>query len=172
MKETTVWQFTNQKRLTKSEFINYFERKVFRTIRKFEMLPKNKIFKLKMPQNSNKGGTPSGADLNTTILKHILEKKFKVDFSSSPNISSDNLSQAAESIFKNLLNGKMSGPKPDDKPLYYLSDKEVELYAKLKNIKGKKRIEDKKIQLLFNKFKKKNQDLELNVVKALGQIQN
>jgi hypothetical protein len=156
----TVWKFTNQKELNKSQFIDYIERKVFRTIRKHQMLPKNKIINLKKSQ-----------DLNTAVLKKILEKKFTVKFCTKPNISSDNLSQSAEEIFENILKGKFTGPQPDNRPLYYLSDKEIELYAKLENIKGAKRKTNKKIQNLFEKFLKKNKDLELNIIKGISQIQ-
>jgi len=160
-KQNHVWEFTNQRKLTKPEFINYFERKVFRTIRKHKMLDPKKNITLKKADN-----------LNTIVLKKVLEKKFTVAFSAKPNLSVDNLSQVAEDSFKNILQGKFAGPKLGDKPLNQISDKELELYAKLKNIKGKKRIKDKKVQSLFEKFLKKNQDLELNVVKAVGQIQN
>jgi hypothetical protein len=164
----TVWTFTNKRELNKSEFLNYIERKVFRTIRKFNMLPKTITIK-----KSN--------DLNTTVLKHIIEKKFPVKFMPSsegtyrsgtkPNLSSDNLSELAEQIFKNTLKGNYTNPKSQiPNPLQYISDKEVELYAKLSNIKGTKRKQDKKIQSLFQKFLKKNQDLELNIVKAAGQL--
>jgi len=155
----TVWTFTNKRELNKSEFLNYIERKVFRTIRKFDMLPRDKTITLKKAN-----------DLNTNVLKKILETKFPVEFSAKPNLSSDNLSKSAEDIFKNILKGDYKGPSPDDKPLYFLSDKEIELYAKLSNIKGTKRKQDKKIQTLFAKFLKKNQDLELNIVKAVGQL--
>ena len=155
----TVWTFTNKKKLDKSQFIDYVERKVFRTIRKYSMLPKDKIIKIK-----------KSSDLNTIILKEILETKFKVKISTKSNLSSDNLSQVAEDIFKNVIKGRYKGSSPDNKPLYFLSDKEVELYAKLKNIKGDKRKRDKKIQLLFEKFLIKNQDLELNVIKAMAQF--
>jgi hypothetical protein len=160
--EKHVWQFTNQKKLTKKQFIDYFERKVFRTIRKYEMLPKNRVIHLKKSEN-----------LNTIVLKKILEKKFSVEFSKNPNFSSENLSQCAEEIFQNILKGNFSGLKPKDRlarPLYFLSDREVELYAKLNNIKGTKRKKDEKIQALFEKFLEKNPDLEINIVRALGQI--
>ena len=156
---TTVWAFTNQRELNKSQFIDYVERKVFRTIRKYQMLPKDKVIQLKESKN-----------LNTTVLKKILETKFQVKFTKAPNISSDNLSQIAEDTFQNILKGKFEGPQPEDKPLYFLSDKEIELYAKLKSIKGEKRKQNKKIQTLFSKFLKKNQDLELNIIKALKQL--
>ena len=157
-----VWEFTNQRKLTKKEFISYFERKVFKTIRKFNLLPKNKIFTIK---KSN--------DINTKILTKILETKFEVKTTGKPNTSSENLSTIAEDIFDNLLEGKFKGKKPKDKliyPLYYHSDAEVELYTKLTNLKGTKSKRKKHVQELFNKFKDKNPDLEINVVKALAQI--
>lgn len=153
-----VWKFTNQKELNQKEFENYFERKIFRTIRKYSMLPKDRIIKIKKAD-----------DLNTQILFEILKNKFRVEFSDSPNISSENLSQNAENIFKNILEGKFSYLK-NNSPLYFLSDREIELYAKIKKIKGMKRKSDKKIQSLFRKFLSKNQDLEINVVRAMEQI--
>lgn len=155
----TVWAFTNKRELDKNQFIDYVERKVFRTIRKHQMLPKDKIILLKNDKS-----------INYQILKNIIEKKFQVKESNNPNLLNDNLSQASEDIFKNLLKGTFEGPTPQKSPLYFLSDKELELYAKLKNIEGKKRTGDEKIQKLFEKFLKKNQDLELNIVKALSQL--
>lgn len=154
-----VWKFTNGRELNKSEFINYFERKVFRTIRKFQMLPKDKTFTLKKDNN-----------LSTIILKQILETKFQVNYATNPNTSSDNLSQSAEDIFENIIKGKFKTPQQTNAPLIYLSDKEVELYAKLKDIKGTKRKQDKKIQNLFKKFLNKNQDLEINILNAQNQL--
>ena len=155
----TVWKFTNQKELDKSQFINYFERKVFRTIRKFQILPKEKIFILKKSKN-----------LNTLILKQILETKFQVEYSNNPNTSSDNLSQSAEDIFKNIIQGNFNIAQKTNAPLIQLSDKEIKLYGELKNIKGEKRKQDKKIQSLFEKFLTKNQDLEINILNAANQL--
>jgi hypothetical protein len=157
-----VWEFTNQRKLNKKEFIDYFEKKVFKTIRKFEMLPKDKIFVIK-----------KGDGINTAVLTKVLEKKFEVKTDGKVNTSSDNLSEIAEDIFGNLLNGKFDGAKPKDKliyPFYYHSDAEIELYAKLVGIKGDKSPRDKNIQVLFDKFRKKNPDLEINVVRALAQL--
>ncbi len=161
--EKNVWEFTNQKKLDKKEFIAYFEKKVFKTIRKYGLLPKNKIFKIR-----------KSGDLNTIVLKYILEQKFSVVFSNKPNVISDNLSDISEEIFINILNGIFSGllPKENDIgiPLYFNSDKELILYAKLKNLKGSLRKRDKKVQELFSKFIVKNPDLEINIIKALGQL--
>jgi hypothetical protein len=155
----TVWTFTNKRELNKSQFIDYVERKVFRTIRKHKILPKDRVITLKKLE-----------DLNTAVLKKIIEKKFGVKFSTNPNTSSENLSQSAEDVFKNILKGNFKKQIPKNAPLSQLSDKEIELYAKLTNTKGTKRKQDKKIQNLFNKFLKKNQDLELNIVKAIEQL--
>jgi len=178
--QSIVWTFTNQTQLNKKQFLNYVERKVFRTIRKHNLLPKNKIFILKK-WLSSKEGAPGGANtLNAKVLKQILETKFTVKMTHDSRLTthdSSNLSQIAEDIFKKILKGNFkpttnSQQLIDTKtPLLYLSDKEVELYAKLKNIKGIKRKQNKKIQTLFKKFLTKNQDLELNIIKAAEQIQ-
>jgi hypothetical protein len=155
----TVWTFTNKRELDKNQFIDYVERKVFRTIRKHQILPQDKVIILK------KANT-----LNAQILKQILQTKFQVKHSTKPNISTDNLSQAAEDIFKKITKGNFKNKPKTNAPLIQLSDKEIELYAKLKNIKGEKRKQDKTIQALFNKFLSKNQDLEINIIKAQNQL--
>ena len=146
----TVWKFTNQKELDKNQFVDYVQRKVFRTIRKEQMLPKNKTITLK---NSN--------TLNTLVLKEILETKFEVKYDTNPNLSPDNLSQSAEEIFENIIKGNFNTKPKTNAPLIQLSDKEIELYAKLKNIKGTPRKQNKKIQTLFKK---------LNILKAQTQL--
>lgn len=163
--EKYVWEFTNQRKLNKKEFINYFEKKVFKTIRKYQLLPKDKIFLIKEDKK-----------INTVVLKHILNKKFQVIKSDKPNTSSNNLSDVAELTFENILQGNFIGPKPKEKnliyPLYFHSDKEIEVYSKLNNLEGIKTKRNKQVQELFNKFLDKNQDLEINVIKALMQITN
>lgn len=154
-----VWEFTNKRKLNKKEFVGYFERKIFRTIRKYRMLPK----KLEIVLKKSLG-------LNTAVLKKVLEKKFVVKFGSKPNLSSDNLSFVAEDFFKNVLCGEFSGVRPKNQPLYFLSDREIELYAKLMGIKGEKRKKNPRIQSLFEKFIKKNPDLEINIVNGLSQL--
>ena len=154
-----IWKFTNQRELTALQFIDYFERKIFRTIRKYNMLPKDRKIRLE------KAGL-----LNTILLKHVLEKKFSVVFSSKANMFSNNLSGVAEDCFKDVLNGKFKVSKIRANPLCNLSDKEIELYARLVGLKGVKRRPDKKIKSLFDKFVDKNPDLEHNIVNAVSQL--
>ena len=156
-----VWKFTNQTQLCKNCFIDYLERKVFRTIRKYQMLPENREITLKKDNS-----------LNSAVLKSILEKKFQVKFSTKPNFSSENLSQVSEDAFSNIIKGNFAGKKPKDnisRPLYFISDSEIELYAKFKSIKEKAREKNKKIHELFERFSK-NPDLEHNIVNALLQL--
>lgn len=157
-----VWEFTNQTKLCKRCFIDYLERKLFKTIRKYGMLPESREIKIK-----------KSAGLNTRVLESILKGKFPVKFSSKPDFSSKNLSDISEEIFSNILKGKFTGEKPKNKlayPLYFITDKEIELYAKLKNIDGKKTKRNIKIQELFKKFMEKNPDLEHNIVNAYLQL--
>jgi len=159
MNKQIVWTFTNKKQLSKPEFLDYVERKVFRTIRKYNMLPENRVITIKKSEN-----------INTQVLKYIIEKKFEVKFSNKTNISQENLSEIAEKIFSEILKGVFKRHIPINQPLYYLSDKEIELYAKLTNIKAKSRAKDKRIQLLFEKFMQKNPDLEHNIINAAAQL--
>ena len=155
MKSEIVWRFTNNRELTATEFVDYFERKVFKTIRKYNLLPRNRIVKL------GRDGS-----LNVAVLKHILEKKFKVKFVSKSGFSKGGLSERAEEVFKNVLAGKFDSRRGQVGALGLLSDAEIELYAQLVGVRGKKRKRDKKVQELFCKFVKKNPDLEHNVVGA------
>lgn len=162
MVEKFVWEFTNQRKLNKKEFLDYVERKVFRTIRKYSMLPENRKIVLK---KSN--------DLNFVVLKHILETKFSVSLSTKSKFSIKNLSDISEESFKNILSGKFEGPKNSKDlmmPLCDISDKEIEVYAHLISLEGKKTKRDERIQELFERFMKKNPDLEHNIVNAVGQL--
>ncbi len=152
-----VWKFTNQTQLCKHCFIDYIERKVFRTIRKYSMLPENRIILLRKSDNSN-------------ILQSILEKKFIVKL--GDKFSAETLSEIAEQIFNNISKGNFSGPKPKDslcRPFYFVSEKELEVYAKLKSLKYTKRKENMKVKSLLNKFSK-NPDIEHNIVNAFLQL--
>lgn len=165
-----VWEFTNQKKLTKKEFISYFERKVFSTIRKYGMLSGKSVKSREVVVFDDK-------TINSRVLAYILEKKFKVRLVSknSKNVfRSYDLSDVAEMIFLDVLKGKFgSDDLKLDKlraPLGRLLDREVRLYADLNGIKGTKKKRDDGISKLFSKFKINNPDLEQNVVKAFEQV--
>lgn len=149
-----VWKFTNQTELCKNCFTDYIERKIFRTVRKYNLLD-GRTIKLKK-ENS----------LNYNILKNILSKKFEIKQGS---ISTENLSGLAERGFLGVLRGDFSKAKSNS-PLQDVSDDELELYAKLRNIRGKVRNKNIKVQELFKRFIKKNPDLEINIIGAVEQL--
>lgn len=158
-----VWKFTNGIELNEKEFLNYFERKVFRTIRKFEML-KNVFCK--------EINVSSEEDLNTKVLNYVLATKLHVKFSAKPFFSYRNLSDISEDNFLKILDGKFKRKKKEinNMPLYFHSDKEIQLYAKLRKIEGKERVRNKRVRELFDKFMIKNPDIEHNVVNAFEQL--
>lgn len=154
-----VWKFTNQTKLCRACFIDYVERKVFAAIRKYSMMPSDRVFRIKKESS-----------LNYRVLKAILEKKFTVK--PGKVFVSDNLSLVAEKVFENIIRGEFNGSHPKDsvsRPLYFVSDAEIELYAKLRQIKGNKREKDKRVRELFARFFK-NPDLEHNIVNAFLQM--
>ncbi len=158
-----VWRFTNGKELTEKEFYDYFERKIFKTIRKYGMI--KDFYKKEIP-------IEKGDELNKKVLNYVLSKKFKTKISDKGFFSYLSLTEIAEKIFENILKGDfMKKPfNPGSAPLQFLKDEEIELYSDLKKIEGKKRKKNERIQSLFLKFKKKNPDLENNILKAFLQI--
>ena len=101
-KKKPVWKFTNGTELNEKEFLNYIERKVFKTIRRFEML-KNRA--------DNEIFISASDDLNTKVLNYILATKFSLKFSAKPFFSSENLSDVSEENFLKILDGKFKRKK-------------------------------------------------------------
>ncbi|MEM4331015.1 MAG: hypothetical protein QW273_03350 [Candidatus Pacearchaeota archaeon] len=163
MNRKIVWRFTNGKELNEKEFCEYFERKIFKTIRKYQMI--KEFYNKEIP-------IIEGEELNKKVLNYVLSKKFKTKISKKSIFSYKSLTEIAEKIFENILKGKFKKMPTDlsKAPLQLLKDEEIELYALLKNIEGKKRKKNERIQKLFQKFKEKNPDLENNILKAFLQV--
>lgn len=130
-----VYEFTNQRKLCGRCFVNYFQKKVLYTIRKFGMI-----------RNGDAVGYFSSNHFRRVVLEDVLEmfaeranvelvkngKKGKLAISST-------LDSESEGIIQSLINGKekdLEKFKPVSgkiiKPLYLFSDEEVLLYAKLR----------------------------------------
>jgi len=110
-----VWKFTNQQQLCEKCFVEYFEKKVRSTIRKY-----------KMPINPVNGNSLNAKVINS-IIKNLPERKGK--------ISEENLDAISLAVLNEMINGKaenLASLHPKNQPLYFLSDKEIELYAKIK----------------------------------------
>lgn len=150
-----VWKFTNQQQLCSLCFSKYFEKKVKSAIGKYRM-PIQKI-----KSNSLK------AEVINSIIKELPERKGK--------ISLDNLNNISNTILYIIMyddKNKLKKLLPKNQPLYFLSDKEILLYAKIKKIKGKIKEKEKtrKIKEIDNfvqLIEEKNPDIRHNIVKAL-----
>jgi hypothetical protein len=156
-KSKPVWKFTNKRQLCASCFTRYFEKKVRTTIRKYN-IPIYNIggsLKAKVIGNITKG-----------IIKNLPQKKGKLSAESLNDISTKILY-----IMMHDNKDKLKTLLPRNQPLYFLSNKEILLYAKIKGIKG--RIEEKKgkmqeIDNFIKLIEKKNPDIRHNIVIALS----
>ncbi len=134
-------------------FVKYFEKKVKNTIRKYNM-PIHKI--------KNKS---LKAKIINFIIQNLPERKGKLQEDSLDDISNKIIyvmMYDEKNKLKNLL--------PKNQPLYFLSDKEILLYARIKKIKGelkRKRRELKEIDNFIQTVEEKNPDIRHNIVNAL-----
>jgi len=168
-----VYEFTNQRKLCKTCFVRWFQKKVLYTIRKFEMIKKNEVIGY---DNSGFRGIVLEDVLKMFAEKSIVElapqaytkevrepaeagpEKFSLKiFTKGIKLPSkkklDKIAIAsttdleADKIIHFLIKGKGKLDSAVDgkiiKPLYLFLDKEVLLYAKLRKLKFKK-IKEKK----------------------------
>ena len=71
----TVWTFTNKKELNKSQFIDYVERKVFRTIRKYKSLPIEDKLLNKILEAGTRASTTGNMQLYSIVVTKDEEIK-------------------------------------------------------------------------------------------------
>jgi len=167
-----VYEFTNQRKLTKAEFLRWFQKKVLYTIRKFQMIKSGDIIAYE-----NKG------DFRGVVLEDVLKmfsekadiklvknksnKSTKRAVSSTTDTESDKL--VHELIKGNVKNLKELGSVVGKiiKPLYLFLDKEVLLYAKLKKLKYKKKVEKKdKISNFIDDLEQKHPEIKHAIVNS------
>ena len=136
-----VYEFTNKRKLTKREFIHWFEKKFLYTLRKFDMIHRGEVIAYE-----NKG------DFKGIVLEHMLklysEKSFvelvkenkKYTKKALTETTDDGAKRIAEIIIKGDAN-ELEKISPiygkEIKPLFLFLDKEVLLYAKLMDLKFK-----------------------------------
>lgn len=148
-----IWKFTNKQQLCEKCFAEYFERKVKSTIRKYNM-----------PIQAVKGNSVKAKVINS-ILKNLPERKGK--------ISEENLDDISLAILNEVMHGKSENLKkflPKNQLLYFISYKEIEIYAKIKKIKGTIKEatgKKKKLNDFIKRIEEKNPDIRHNVVLAL-----
>ena len=143
-----VWEFTNKQKLCRKCFIVYFEKKVKSTIRKYNM-PITFIKKKGLK-----------AEIINKIILGLPKRAGITDDKSLDEIS-------AGIIFEMMHKGNIGKFFPKNQPLYFLSDKEIRLYAKIKKIKGKLFEREGKIESFLKFLEQKNPDIRHNVVNAV-----
>ena len=167
-----VYEFTNKRKVTKREFIHWFQKKFLYTIRKFKMISQNDIIGFE-----NKG------DFRGVVLENLLEmftERAMVDIVKLPSkkitkiavpFTTDTEADKIVNIIvkNNISKLKDSGPISGKliKPLYLFLDKEVLLYAKLMNLKFKKTKEDKdKLSRFIDDLENKHPEIKHSIIKS------
>lgn len=175
----SVYEFTNKRKLCKTCFIRYFEKKVLYTIRKFEMIKQGDII-----------GYKKENDFKSAVLGDILDflsEKSNLEVVKLPNKKANkiaiesSLDSEANEVVGIMINGNYSKLKKElpteeriVKPLYLFLDEEILLYAKLKNIKFTEnpKSRNNKIESFLDNFEKKHPEVKRAVVNSLLELYN
>ncbi len=173
-----VYEFTNQRKLTKSEFLKWFQKRVLYTIRKFGMIKNGDVIIYE-----NKGGFrgvvledvlkmfSEKADVKLIKKNTFKSKRGKFAIPNTLDIESDK-------IIHSLIEGDVKDLKKVSpaigktiKPLYLFLDEEVLLYAKLKNLKFKKKIEKKdKLSNFIDDLETKHPEIKQAIINGYLEI--
>lgn len=172
----SVYEFTNQRKLCKTCFITYFNKKVLFTLRKYHLIKSGDII-----------GYKKKDDFRNIVLENILlfiSERYGFNIVKLPNKKANKIAVAStldsesHDIVNVVIEGDSSNLKnilPSDgnfiKPLYLFLDEEILLYAKLKNLKYKpvKKTEDR-INNLLNDFEKKHPEVKRAVVNSILEL--
>ena len=166
-----VYEFTNKRKLTKREFLNWFERKFLFTNRKFQMMKKGDIV---LFENKR--------DFRGVVLENLLEMfierapvRVVKSGKHTKKAITNTLDVETDKIIKTIIKGKAKNLKKSGyiegkliKPLYLFLDKEVKLYADLKGLKYKKIKDTKKdkISQFIEDMEKQHPELKHAVVES------
>ena len=192
-----VYEFTNQRKLTKSEFLRWFQKKVLYSIRKFGMIKNGDVvvyenkgdFRGVVLENvlkmfSGKGNVEivklrsQARDIDKKLItknslvnnsKKSQAKQGKVKIAMPLTINTESDKLVHNLIKGNAKNLKEFGPVVGKiiKPLYLFLDEEVLLYAKLKKLKFKKKVEKKdKISNFINDLEVKHPEIKHAIINS------
>ena len=170
-KTKPVYEFTNQRKLCKNCFIQWFQKKFLYTIRKFGMIKRGDVVSVK------------GNDYGAVVLKYlfgILEEKGVIELKGKGGkvAMTSTLDNESEEMVSELISGdekNLKNLKPVDgnviKPLYLFLDEEILLYAKLKGLKFKAtREKETKIGKFINELEIKHPEIKRAVVSSYLKI--
>lgn len=172
-KTKPVYEFTNKRKLCKRCFINYFQKKVLYTIRKFNMIKKGNVIAYRK-NNDFKG------IILEEMLKFIAGKtEIKLNSKKTNKIAvGSSVDSEADNVIKTLIKGNVSELKRNlpvqgniIKPLYLFLDEEILLYAKLKHLKFKKsKLKRDKIKTFEDEFEKKHPEVKRAIVNSILEL--
>ena len=193
-----VYEFTNQRKLTKSEFLRWFQKKVWYTIRKFGMIKNGdvvvyenkgdfrgvvlkdvlKMFvgkgNVEIVKLSTSSFPPTPPNKLASLSKQLTKKHKLTKFNKLKIARSSTLNTESDKLVHNLIKGnaknlKEFGPVVGKiiKPLYLFLDEEVLLYAKLKKLKFKKKVEKKdKISNFIEELEVKHPEIKHAIINS------
>lgn len=172
-KTKPVYEFTNKRKLCARCFVNYFQKKILYTLRKFKMIRQGDII-----------GYKKTKDFKGVVLENILKfisEKSGVEVVVLPDkrankIASDSSADSeAEEIINVLIRGKifqlnkeLPVEKNVIKPLYLFLDEEILLYAKLLNLKFSNKEEK---STFIGEFEKKHPEVKRAIVNSLLKLE-
>lgn len=166
-----VYEFTNKRKVTKKEFLRWFEKKFLYTIRKFNMIKNGDIIGYK---KTNDFRSIVLEDLLNMLITKAPIEIVKLSNKKANKIASFETSDLeADKIIQEIFKGDFSKTKelPVNrkiiKPLYLFLDKEVLLYAKLKGLKHnipKNKVD--KISKFIEDLEKKHPEIKHSIVNS------
>ena len=169
MSKEKIYLLSCGKWLDRRGFIKYFERKILYTLRKYRMLDGNIVIKDKT--------------WKTQVLKYFINKIPKRSESKNKVMAlADSTDDIAVKVFEVFMKGKYQelksltpkfkkGNKTFVRPFYFMLDKEIELYAKLKNIKMKKIKVDNDVRRWLDDYEQKHLELKNSIVSSLLRVE-
>lgn len=164
-----VYEFTNKRKVCKTCFIRWFEKKFLYTIRKFDMVSRGEIVFYKKEK-----------DFRSAVLEEVLKMfgkngEIKIATKGEHNklALADTTDIIARNVVKEIVDGKLEFKKykPVEgkiiRPLCLFLDEEMLLYAKLKGLKFDKVVEKKnKIDVFIDELEKKHLEVKHAIVKG------
>jgi hypothetical protein len=167
-----VYEFTNQRKLCRSCFIRWFEKKFFYTLRKFSLLEEGAKISFSVEKN-----------YRGIVARHLINlwKKRANFYGKSKNskriVLSDTTDLISLNYVRNIFRNKDSklGPKQNNKirPLYLFLNKEVKLYADLLNLRY---IPDKKkkgkVEVFIENLEKNHPEIKSAIIQSYLTLEN
>ena len=169
-----VYEFTNKRKLTRAEFLRWFQKKFLYTIRRFNLIARGQVI-----------GYENKGDFQGVVLEDLLKMfadKSSVELVKLPSKKKINkkaisftLDREGDEIVHEIIKGKIKEHPPIKgkiiKPLYLFLDKEVLLYAKLKKLKFKNLKENKdNISFFINELEEKHPEIKSSIIASYFEI--